>query len=283
MSTGQYGVRVNKKNGLFVDLTVMSISEDSPVPPGADELGFFARVLCDDLRRRSPLATRMEEDGGDPWDGAWLRSHVEDYIGSVELLRAKNLDAEPRSSSLSRRKRAFAHEADLAQAEFRLTVMDESFVAHLREGDVWESVAFSSDLLIDPSGDDAAGEYVESEEEKEERRRELEAVARMMEEATVALDALEIVYGRLSGPSLYASAHFCLANEDDRKLAVKALVAAGFEHAGTEYGTSTFRRDAALLHLELFDPKTKVEVEMPDGGLERVDLNRGGTRATARA
>jgi hypothetical protein len=230
MSTSQYGVRVLEKDGPAIVLQVFSISEDTPVPPEAENTDVFVRFLCEPRgRKRSPLDARIERDDGDPFDDAWLAENASHYVTRVEALRSENLTAQGRFSSYSARKRQFVDEAELAQTTFRLTLADEKLASHLAVGDAWESAAYvSSGAPAALVGDTDPEALARAKREHAEYLQEAErgaAVHLALVDATLA--EAGIASWRTSALSS-GSYQFVLQGAPEMKAAVKALKAKGF-------------------------------------------------------
>lgn len=281
MSTAQYGVRVLEKQGASLTLVVLSISEDTPVPPDPRDTDLFVRFLCDaeasdnprprGVKRREPaLPTQIESDGGDLWDDDWLAEHANRYIASVELLGSRNVDAPARFASYRSRKRLFEHEDELPQATYRIGLTDAAWAGHLIEGDAWESAAYAAELWA--SGEEEEDEDYDDVVADESARGPARPVTRenLVEIVDRAFEASQIAFWRTSG-EVDGGGYFqyVVGETADVKRAVKAAQGIGF--ALKEKRSGWLQRDKLNIQIETRE-SARVKTFLVGGKKERSKL-----------
>ena len=222
-------------------LEVLSISEDTPEPPDPRDLDIFIRFLAENEnaiparpRTRKPvLEKRITKDGGDLHDDDWMSEHAGQYVTAVELIRSKNLEAPGRSSTYSRKVKRWKHEDELAQAEFRLTVADPAYAAHLEPGEVWESCAYAAGLWSDGDEEEEEEEGDEGAVEKAAPERAPATPARTLASQLEAIDAAFAAAGiptwRTSGLVDDQGYVQIVVNDKDLTRAIAAGQSAGFQ------------------------------------------------------
>lgn len=151
MSTDLYGVRIlavdkpNRKVRLQLIVTYYDVSSRYHEPLLKDITGFF-RVLADNSiggYGDSPLAKEVTTD--EYCDEKWVKANAHRYIQKIELLGKKNQPLRAYkglSDFYYLRDGQWKDEERLVQGQYEITVTDEKYLAHLKEGYAWGTTAY---------------------------------------------------------------------------------------------------------------------------------------------
>ena len=141
MSTDLYNIKVLEKTSVEVKLRVTIVYEDTWDTPNADAKGFFLMVLWDNVwgygeRPNAPLGDAISIDDITSWE--FRRDNETQFIAAVERLESHNFPVEDNP----------AYEADewdydqLPYTDYRLTVTDARWIAHVEPGQSWGTTAY---------------------------------------------------------------------------------------------------------------------------------------------
>lgn len=145
MSTDTYGIRVLGKEGATVTLKVFLVYYDWNTIPDTED--FFLSVLWDQAD------TRFDKGGplGDTITVKQICSddfrleHAQEYIASVEVIGSKNYPIKDKTDLETfyyEREGRWKDEDKLAQVDFKITVTDPKWIAHLEPGMSWGTTAY---------------------------------------------------------------------------------------------------------------------------------------------
>jgi hypothetical protein len=138
MSTSLYDINVLEKNELDVKLRVIVTYQD--MNDAGDDEDFFLQILWDEADTRfgggGPLGDAISVDQILDEEFRW--EHAGEYIAGVERLREHGVPADENP----------AYDAEpwdyeqLTWAEFRVTVTDPRWIAHLTPGMSWDTTSY---------------------------------------------------------------------------------------------------------------------------------------------